>query len=46
MRVLVIDVGGTRLVTNANAIEGGYRLWRKACNGSTHERVVHEGKRT
>lgn len=37
---------GTRLGNNANAIEGGYRLWTKAYNQSTHERAVHEGKRT
>lgn len=33
---------GTRLGTNANAFEGGYRLWTKAYSGSTHERFVHE----
>ncbi len=33
---------GMRLGTNANAFEGGYRLWTKAYSGSTHERFVHE----
>jgi predicted NBD/HSP70 family sugar kinase len=32
---------GTRLGTNANAFQGGYRLWTKRYSGSTHERFVH-----
>ena len=32
---------GTRLGNNANAIQGGYRLWTKRYGGSTHERFVH-----
>jgi polyphosphate glucokinase len=32
---------GTRLGSNANAFQGGYRLWSKLYNGSTHERFVH-----
>ena len=32
---------GTRLGDNANAFQGGYRLWTRLYNGSTHERFVH-----
>lgn len=32
---------GTRLGSNANAFQGGYRLWTKLYSGSTHERFVH-----
>ncbi len=32
---------GTRLGSNANAFQGGYRLWSKLYSGSTHERFVH-----
>ena len=32
---------GTRLGNNANAFQGGYRLWTKLYSGSTHERFVH-----
>lgn len=37
---------GPRLGNNANAFKGGYRLWTKAYSGSTHERFVHEEKKT
>jgi polyphosphate glucokinase len=32
---------GTRLGNNANAFQGGYRLWTTLYSGSTHERFVH-----
>jgi predicted NBD/HSP70 family sugar kinase len=32
---------GSRLGNNANAFQGGYRLWTKRYGGSTHERFVH-----
>jgi len=32
---------GTRLGSNANAFQGGYRLWTKLYSGSTHKRFVH-----
>ena len=32
---------GIRVGHNANAFQGGYRLWRKRCSGSIHERFVH-----
>ena len=32
---------GTRLGTNADAFQGGYRLWTKLYSKSTHERFVH-----
>ena len=32
---------GTRLGDNSNAFQGGYRLWSRLYNGSTHERFVH-----
>jgi polyphosphate glucokinase len=32
---------GTRRGNNANAFQGGYRLWTKLYSGSTHERFVH-----
>jgi len=32
---------GSRLGDNANAFQGGFRLWNKLYNGSTHERFVH-----
>ena len=32
---------GTRLGNNADAFQGGYRLWTKLYSGSTHERFVH-----
>jgi predicted NBD/HSP70 family sugar kinase len=32
---------GARLGDNSNAFKGGYRLWSKRYNGSTHERFVH-----
>jgi len=32
---------GTRLGTNADAFQGGYRLWTKLYSRSTHERFVH-----
>ena len=32
---------GTRLGSNANAFQGGYRLWSKLYSGSTHERFVY-----
>lgn len=32
---------GTRLGSNANARQGGYRLWARRYSGSTHERFVH-----
>ena len=32
---------GTRLGDNANAFQGGYRLWAKPYSGSAHERFVH-----
>ena len=32
---------GTRLGKNANAFQGGYRLWTRLYSGSTHERFVH-----
>ncbi len=32
---------GARLGDNANAFEGGYRLWSKLYNRSSHERFVH-----
>jgi polyphosphate glucokinase len=31
----------TRLGDNANAFQGGYRLWSKRYRGSTHDRFVH-----
>lgn len=35
---------GARLGNNAKAFEGGYRLWTKPYNGSTHERFIQEAK--
>jgi predicted NBD/HSP70 family sugar kinase len=32
---------GACLGDNANAFQGGYRLWSKLYNGSSHERFVH-----
>jgi hypothetical protein len=32
---------GARLGDNSNAFQGGYRLWAKPYNGSTHKRFVH-----
>jgi polyphosphate glucokinase len=32
---------GTRLGSNADAFQGGYRLWTKLYSGATHERFVH-----
>jgi polyphosphate glucokinase len=32
---------GTRLGNNANAVQGGYRLWTKLYSGSTQKRFVH-----
>jgi predicted NBD/HSP70 family sugar kinase len=32
---------GARLGNNANAFQGGYRLWTKRYSGSTHKRFVH-----
>ena len=32
---------GTRLGSNADAFQGGYRLWKKLYSGSTHDRFVH-----
>jgi len=32
---------GTRPGNNANAFQGGYRLWTKRYSGSTHDRFVH-----
>lgn len=32
---------GARLGNNSNAFKGGYRLWTKLYNGSTHQRFVH-----
>ena len=32
---------GTRLGDNANAFQGGYRLWAKPYSGFAHERFVH-----
>ncbi len=32
---------GTRLGNNANAFQGGYRLWTKRYGGSTQQRFVH-----
>ena len=32
---------GTRLGDNANAFQGGFRLWSRLYNRSTHERFVH-----
>jgi polyphosphate glucokinase len=32
---------GTRPGNNANAFQGGYRLWTKRYGGSTHERFMH-----
>jgi polyphosphate glucokinase len=32
---------GTRLGDNANAFEGGYRLWDKLYCSPTHERFIH-----
>jgi polyphosphate glucokinase len=32
---------GTRLGNNANAFQGGYRLWTKRYGGSTHKRFIH-----
>jgi polyphosphate glucokinase len=32
---------GTRLGDNANAFQGGYRLWAKPYSASAHERFVH-----
>jgi polyphosphate glucokinase len=31
----------TRLGNNANAFQGGYRLWHRRYGGSTHQRFVH-----
>jgi len=32
---------GTRLGSNRDAFQGGYRLWKKLYCGATHERFVH-----
>ena len=32
---------GTRLGNNANAFQGGFRLWTKRYSGLTHDRFVH-----
>jgi hypothetical protein len=32
---------GTRLGSNADAFQGGYRLWTKPYSGSSDERFVH-----
>ena len=32
---------GTRLGDNSNAFKGGFRLWNRLYNRSTHERFVH-----
>jgi polyphosphate glucokinase len=32
---------GTRLGSNGDAFQGGYRLWKKLYCGATHERFVH-----
>lgn len=45
-RLLKKLLPGPRLRNNTNAFKGRYRLWTKAYGGSTHERFVHEEKKT